>query len=77
VIECVPAEEIEWSYAVGKFTIGDLIRHIGATERYMFAENVSGRQSCYPGHGRELAQGYDGVCAISACWAWACRRCMD
>lgn len=25
----------------------------------MFAENVQGKPSCYPGHGRELASGYD------------------
>lgn len=27
----------------------------------MFAENVAGRPSRYPGHGKELADGYDAV----------------
>jgi len=37
------------------------VRHIATTERYMFAENVTGRPSCYPGHGRELASGFEDV----------------
>jgi uncharacterized damage-inducible protein DinB len=61
VIERIPRDRIDWTHSEGKFTFADLIRHIGATERYMFAENVRGRKSCYPGHGSELAQGYDEV----------------
>jgi uncharacterized damage-inducible protein DinB len=59
VIKCIPAEKIDWTYQEGKFTLGDLVRHIAASERYMFAENVRGRPSRYPGHGKELADGYD------------------
>lgn len=59
VIACVPPERIEWTHHPGKFTLGDLIRHIGATERYMFAENAIGGVSRYPGCGRELAEGYE------------------
>jgi uncharacterized damage-inducible protein DinB len=61
VIACIPPEHIEWTYREGKFTFGDLLRHLGAIERTMFAENVQGRPSRYPGHGRELADGYDAV----------------
>ena len=61
VIACIPPERLEWSYKPGAFTFGDLIRHIAATERYMFAENVQGRPSRYPGHGPEFADGYDAV----------------
>jgi uncharacterized damage-inducible protein DinB len=61
VVECIPPDRIEWAHKEGKFTLGDLVRHIAATERYMFAENVQGRPSRYPGHGRELADGYDDV----------------
>ncbi len=61
VIECVPRDRIEWSCAPGKFTLGDLIRHLAAMERYMWAETVQGRPSCYPGHERTLADGYDAV----------------
>jgi uncharacterized damage-inducible protein DinB len=61
VVECIPPDRIEWTHKEGKFTLGDLVRHIASTERYMFAENVQGRPSRYPGHGRELADGYDDV----------------
>jgi uncharacterized damage-inducible protein DinB len=64
VIARVPAEHLEWTYRPGKFTCGDLIRHLATSERYMFAENVAGRPSRYPGHGRELADGHDQVLAL-------------
>jgi uncharacterized damage-inducible protein DinB len=64
VIECIPRERLEWTYAVDRFTFGDLIRHLASTERYMFAENVRGGQSRYPGHGRELADGWEEVLAF-------------
>jgi len=61
VVQCIPPDKIEWSYAPGKFTLGDLARHIAAINRYMFAENVQGKPSRYPGCGREFADGYDQV----------------
>jgi uncharacterized damage-inducible protein DinB len=63
VAKHIPPERLEWSYREGKFTFGDLLRHLGAIERYMFAENARLRPSRYPGHGRELADGYDEVFA--------------
>jgi uncharacterized damage-inducible protein DinB len=57
VVHCIPPERIEWTHAPGRFTLGDLVRHLAATERWMFAENVAGRPSRYPGHGVELATG--------------------
>jgi uncharacterized damage-inducible protein DinB len=61
VVKCIPPERIEWTYAAGKFTLGDLVRHLAAIERYMFVENACNRPSRYPGHGRELADGYESV----------------
>lgn len=61
VVACVPPEKIEWTYREGKFTFGDMMRHLAALERWMFAENAQRRPSRYPGHGRELADGYDAV----------------
>ena len=61
VIRCVPRENIEWTYKEGKFTFGDVIRHLATIERFMYAENVQMKPSRYPGHGRELADGYDNV----------------
>jgi uncharacterized damage-inducible protein DinB len=61
VARCVPANKIDWSYAPGKFTLGDLLRHIAVTERYLFAENIRGGTSRYVSHGKELADGLDNV----------------
>ena len=61
VIEKVPPDRLEWAPAAGMFSFGDVIRHIAAIERYMFAENVVGRPSRYPGHERSLADGYENV----------------
>jgi uncharacterized damage-inducible protein DinB len=61
VIKCIPPEKIEWTYREGKFTLGDMVRHIAATERYMFTENAMGRPSLYPGHDPNLADGYQEV----------------
>jgi uncharacterized damage-inducible protein DinB len=60
----VPPDQLEWRPRDGAFSFGDLIRHLGAIERYMFAENVQRNPSRYPGHGRELADGYDDVIAF-------------
>ena len=61
VIGVIPPDRLEWRPREGAFSSGDLIRHVAATERYMFAENVAGRPSRYPGHGPELAEGFDDV----------------
>ncbi|HUP46787.1 MAG TPA: DinB family protein [Thermoanaerobaculia bacterium] len=59
VVACIPPDKVEWTYREGKFTFGDLMRHLGAVERWMFAENAQRKPSRYPGHGRELADGYE------------------
>jgi uncharacterized damage-inducible protein DinB len=56
VIKTVPPDKINWAYKEGKFTIGDIIRHIAAIERNMYAENVVGKPSKYIGCGQELAK---------------------
>lgn len=64
VIARIPPERLEWRPQAEAFSFGDLIRHLGAMERYMFAENVRGRPSRYPGHGPELATGWEDVLAF-------------
>ncbi|HEX2202564.1 MAG TPA: DinB family protein [Longimicrobium sp.] len=59
----IPEDRVEWAPRAGAFTLGDQLRHIAATERWMFAENAAGRPSRYPGCGVELAEGKDGVLA--------------
>jgi uncharacterized damage-inducible protein DinB len=61
VIQSIPPEKLEWTYAEGKFTLGDIVRHLATIERYMYAENAQGRPSRYPGHERALADGFDEV----------------
>ena len=63
VIECVPRDELEWRPAAGKFSFGDLVRHLANIERWMYAENVKGKPSKYSGHGPEFAAGWDNVLA--------------
>lgn len=61
VAAVIPPEQIEWTYREGKFTLGDLLRHLASIERWMFAENALRRPSRYPGHGRELAEGREAI----------------
>src|SRR6266542_6887036 len=61
VVNLIPRDRIEWTYREGKFTFGDLLRHLASIELYMYAENAQLKPSRYPGHGRELAEGYDAV----------------
>jgi len=58
VVTQIPPADLEWSPVPGKFSFGDLVRHLATIERYMYAETVHGRRSAYPGHGRELADGF-------------------
>ena len=55
LVTLIPPDDIEWAPRPGWFTLGGLVRHIAGTERWMWAENVLGRPSRYPGHGPELA----------------------
>ena len=55
VAQYIPPDKIDWTYAEGKFTLGDLLRHLAVAERYMWAENVQGRPSRFNSQGPELA----------------------
>lgn len=61
IVARIPPDEIEWTYKAGKFTFGDLIRHLGAIERFMDAENAQLKPSRYAGCGKDLAEGYDAI----------------
>jgi uncharacterized damage-inducible protein DinB len=61
VMACIPPEKFDWRYAEGKFSFADIIRHLAAIERYMYAENAQLKPSRYPGHGPELAEGRENV----------------
>ncbi len=70
VVDLVPDGRFDWRPEPEAFSFADLVRHVAALERYMFAENVRGRPSRYPGHGPELAEGAEEVRAF---WR-RCRR---
>lgn len=61
VISCIPEDQLDWRYAEGKFSFADLMRHLGATERFMYGETVQGKPSTYKGCGPELAEGHEAI----------------
>jgi uncharacterized damage-inducible protein DinB len=64
VARLIPPDKINWTYAPGKFTCGDLLRHIAIAERDMWAENVQGKPSRYTTHGDELASDLPATLAL-------------
>jgi uncharacterized damage-inducible protein DinB len=63
LVELIAPESLEWTPAAGKFSFGDIVRHLANIERFMYAETVRGRPSAYSGHDRRFADGYDAVVA--------------
>jgi uncharacterized damage-inducible protein DinB len=64
VARCIPPDKIDWAYAAEKFRLGDILRHLAVTERYMWAENAQGHPARYSTHGKELADGLESVLAF-------------
>lgn len=65
VARTIPADRLEWSFGEGKFTLGDLVRHIATINRYMFGETCQGKPSRYAGCGKEQADGCDEVLSFA------------
>lgn len=61
VAACIPPDKIDWAPREGGFTLGDLVRHLGAIERQMYAETVQGNPSRYAGCGPALARSHSEV----------------
>src|SRR5579885_3335253 len=64
VARCIPPGKIDWACGEGRFTLGDLLRHIAITERYLWGENIQGKPSAYKSHGKEFADGLENVLAL-------------
>ena len=64
IVVLIPPEHLEWTFRPGRFTCGDLVRHLATIERWLYAETVQGRPPAYPGCGRELADGFDATLAF-------------
>jgi uncharacterized damage-inducible protein DinB len=65
VTRAIPPDKVDWRFRQDKFTLGDLARHIAATNRYMFLEVAQGKPSAYPGCGKELAASYDEIIQLA------------
>ncbi len=65
VVRAIPADRVDWTFRKGSFTLGDLVRHIAAANRYIFLEVVKNGRSTYSGCGRELAATYDEIVQFS------------
>jgi uncharacterized damage-inducible protein DinB len=61
VARSIPPDKMDWSFKEGKFTLGDLLRHMAAIERYMFGETIQNKPSRYHGCGKDLADGYENI----------------
>jgi uncharacterized damage-inducible protein DinB len=64
VADRIPPDRIDWRPRPSAFSLGDLVRHIATTERYMWAETVHHRPSRYVSHGPELAATRDETLAM-------------
>lgn len=63
IVVLIPPGQLEWTPAEGKWSPGDIARHLAGIERDMYGENVQGRPSRYPGHDVGLASGLPAVLA--------------
>ena len=64
VARCIPGDRFDWSPGHGAMTIGDLVRHLAVTERWLFVEVARGGQSAYLSHGPELGQSLEEVLGL-------------
>ncbi len=64
LIKVIQPEHLDYAYQAGKFTIADQLRHIGAIERFLYAETIAGRKNKYNGCGKDLADGYENIIAF-------------
>jgi uncharacterized damage-inducible protein DinB len=65
VVRSIPPGQVDWRFREGKFTLGDLVRHIAAANRYIFVEVARGKQSAYAGCGKDLAASYDEIVTLA------------
>jgi len=64
VARSIPEDNVDWSYQQGKFTLGDVARHIATANRHIFADPLQGKPCRYSGCGRDLAASYEQIMAF-------------
>ena len=65
VVRSIPPDKLDWQFREGKFTLGDLVRHIATANRYIFVEVARGGRSRYAGCSKDLAATYDDVVGLA------------
>ena len=65
VVGAIPPVKVDWGFRPDKFTLGDLVRHIAASNRYIFLEVAKGNRSSYHGCGKEYGASYDEIVAFT------------
>jgi uncharacterized damage-inducible protein DinB len=65
VVRAIPPGKVDWRFREGKFTLGDLVRHIATANRYLFVEVARGKPCAYAGCGKDLAATYDEIVAYA------------
>ena len=45
VARCIPPDKLDWSYAPGKFTLGDLLRHLASPNAISGEKTSRGSQA--------------------------------
>ena len=63
VAGCIPEDQMEWAPAEGRWSCGDILRHLAGIERHMYAQTASGKPSSYRGHDRSIAEGSAAILA--------------
>jgi uncharacterized damage-inducible protein DinB len=64
VAGCIPRDRVEWSPGSGEMAIGDMVRHLAVTERWLFVEVARGGRSAYLSHGPELGRSLEEVLGL-------------
>jgi uncharacterized damage-inducible protein DinB len=65
VVGAIPPGKVDWGFRPDKFTLGDLVRHIAASNGYIFLEVAKGNRSSYHGCGKEYGASYDEIVAFT------------
>lgn len=51
-VQRIPSDQVDFTPYPGRFTFGDLVRHLGSVEA-MYARTILGADWTYEGHGPE------------------------
>src|SRR5277367_4629269 len=65
VVGAIPPDKVDWGFRPDKFTLGDVVRHIAAANRYIFLEVAKDNRSIYTGCGKEYGAYYDEIVAFT------------